>query len=72
MMLHRFAPHPVGPHPELVVDLASLFVETAIEDVGRELLGMAHDADNLVKVALVMAVEAGEGRGREGIERVAA
>jgi hypothetical protein len=71
-MLHRLAPHPVGPHPELIVDLASLFVETAIEDVGRELFGMAHDAYNLVKVALVMAVEAGEGTGRKGIERVAA
>lgn len=64
-MGYGFAPHGVGADPKDVVDFSAMLVEAAVEDVGRELLGMADDVDDFIEVSLVVAVEAVGGCGRE-------
>jgi hypothetical protein len=60
----------VGAHPEDVVDLLAALVEAAVEHVRAQLLGVADDANHLVKVALVVAIEARRRCGREGFEGI--
>jgi hypothetical protein len=62
----------VGADPEDIVEAGALGVEAAVEDVGAEFLGVADDADDLIEVAFVVAVNAVGGRGREGSKWIAA
>jgi hypothetical protein len=54
----------VRAHPKGVVDDPAAFVQAAVEDIWRELLGVTDDPDDFVEMAFVVAVNTFNGRNR--------